>query len=70
MIWLMRVHGAAGSDLLQFETAETLQDDLRMTPFAARKALSFGEEACKRTACGLWLLFTAVAAVSAHAIAA
>ena len=37
----MRMHdnSVAGTDLLEFESAETLQTDLRMTPFAARKAL-------------------------------
>ena len=35
----MHDNSVAGTDLLEFANAETLQTDLRMTPFSARKAL-------------------------------
>ena len=35
----MQDNSVAGADLVQFGDAEALQADLRMTPFAARKAL-------------------------------
>ena len=37
----VRMHddSVAGTDFLEFASAETLQTDLRMTPFSARKAL-------------------------------